>query len=390
MTDMAISVERLNELIHLFGETQKNAMRAERREALRSILFDLARRSPLGWRCLYEHQVPFLREIAQLTTPDEVGRRMRGLGRRPYAIQPFILMCSHFGWRQQLLLDAGLTEGEPFAADNPVDLAFLCDFWARVMAGYRQDGLLLPEQTDLSCQILDAAELELLDRGTAGGGSNDLPLVRRMAATLELYNFVLHGEQRDGIFGHGPYELPDGSTLFVREFNDLRNDYLPWAATPTRNPWDAVMIAYRGRDVAVHCDLFGSMTVTPHEFADRVQGICVLGRREDDAAPTPLSAEDVAAVQSAAADAQEELYLAALGWDDHYKIAYGAPLFANHLWPMAKLAGADRELGDRLLAACNETAEQHTDELLAGEVPSVWAHMGAYPGEMYWPVVLGA
>ena len=39
--------------------------------------------------------------------------------------------------------------------------------------------------------------------GTDDGGSNDLPAVRRMAATLELYNFVLHGEQRDGIFGHG-------------------------------------------------------------------------------------------------------------------------------------------------------------------------------------------
>jgi hypothetical protein len=45
MTDMVISTERLNELINIFGEIQKHAMRAERREAMRSILFDLARRS---------------------------------------------------------------------------------------------------------------------------------------------------------------------------------------------------------------------------------------------------------------------------------------------------------------------------------------------------------
>jgi hypothetical protein len=388
MGDMVISLERTNQLIHRFGETQKAAMRAERREAMRSILFDLARRSPLGWECLYENQVPFLREIARLTPPEELGGRMRGLGTRPYAIQPFILMCSHFGWRQQLLLDAGLKEGEPFPGDDPVELAFLCDFWARVMDGYRRDDHLLPEEADLSCRILDPAELELLDRGTAGGGSSELPRVRRMAATLELYSFVLHGEQRDGIFGHGPYPLPDGSTLFVREFNDLRNDYLPWAATATQNPWDAVVIAYRARDVSVNCDLFGSMTVSPHEFGDRLDGICVLGRREGDDALTPLSAEDVAAVQGAAADAQEQLYLAALEWDDRYKISYGAPLFANHLWPVARLAGAGREMGDRIMAACNLTAERDTDALLAGDVPSVWAHMGSYPGDMYWPVML--
>lgn len=386
MTEMVIGMERLNELIHVFGEAQKNAMRAERRESLRSILFDLARRSPLGWECLYEHQVPFLREIAGLVAPDELGGRMRGLGRRPYAIQPFILMCSHFGWRQQLLLDAGLREGEPFAGDDPTDLAFLCDFWARMMDGYRQDGFLLPEQTDHSCRILNPEELALVRAGTADGGANELAAVRRMAATLELYNFVLHGEQRDGIFGHGPYPLDDGSVLFVREFNDLRNDYLPWAATVAQNPWDSVVIAYRGRGVDVRCDLFGSMTVIPHEFADRLDGICVLGIRGGDG-PVALSADDVAAVQAASADAQEELYLAALNWDDHYKIAYGAPLFANHLWPIAALAGADREMGDRIMAAFGETAERRTDALLSGEVPSIWGHMGNYPGAMYWPVV---
>ena len=33
--------ERLNELIHLFGELQKREMRAERRDVMKAILFDL-------------------------------------------------------------------------------------------------------------------------------------------------------------------------------------------------------------------------------------------------------------------------------------------------------------------------------------------------------------
>ncbi len=211
--------------------------------------------------------------------------------------------------------------------------------------------------------------------------------MRRAAATLELYCFVLHGEQRDGIFGHGPYPLADGSVLFVREFNDLRNDYLPWAQTPTRNPYDSIVVAYRAREVSVRCDMFASMTVEPHEFGDRLEGLCVLGI-EGDGEPLELDLDQIEAVQSAAADAQEQLYLAALEWDDRYKIAYGAPLFANHLWAVARLAGGARELGERIMVACEQTAARRVDELLAADVPSVWAHMGAYPGDFFWPVVM--
>jgi hypothetical protein len=386
---MNVSLERLNELIHLFGENQKADMRAERREAMRSILFDLARRSPLGWECFYDHSVPFLREISALAPPEEIGRRMRGLGRRPYALQPFILGCSYLGWRQQRMLDLGLNEGDRFPEERPDDIAYLMDFWARLQEAYRQDGFLLPDQADGTCPVLDPPDLERLDRSTAAGGAGELTRVRRMAATLELFCFVLHGEQRDGIFGHGPYPLADGSVLFVREFNDLRNDYLPWAATPSRNPFDAVIVAYRARDVSVRCDMFASMTVSPHEFGDRLEGLCVLGVDGADGQPQLLDVDQIDAVQAAAADAQEQLYLAALEWDDRYKIAYGAPLFANHLWVVARIAGAEPEMGQRIMAAFEETAERRVDELLAADVPSIWAHMGSYPGDFYWPVVAG-
>jgi hypothetical protein len=387
MTTTDQSLQRINELIHRFGEQFTIDLRAERREVMRSILFDLGRRSPLGWQCLYEHQAGFLREITELMAPEELGRRMRGLGRRPYALQPFIVMIGHLGWRQQRMLDLGLRPGDPFPEEKLDDLAFVVDWWARIQGAYRQDGFLMPEEADGSCPVLDGADLDLLLTSTAPVREDRIAQVRRMAATLELYSFVLHGEQRDGIFGHGPYPQDDGSVLFVREFNDLRNDYLPWAATETRNRWDAIVIAYRARGVSVHCDMFSSMTIEPHDFNDRVHGMSVLGLNEGDETPTPLDDGEVAAVQSAAADAAEQLYLAALDWDDRYKIAYGAPLFANHLWPIAKLAGATAELGERIMAACNETAERRVDELLAAEVPNVWTHMGTTDTDCFWPAV---
>jgi hypothetical protein len=381
----APAFERLNELIRLFGENFKRDLRAERREAMRSILFDLGRRSPLGWQCLYEHQATFLREISVLMPPEELGRRMRGLGRRPYALQPFIVMIGHLGWRQQRMLDLGLRQGDPFPEEKFDDLGFVVDWWARVQEAYRQDGFMLPEDAGGTCPILDEPDLQVLLEAALPTDSERLAHVRRMAATLELYSFVLHGEQRDGIFGHGPYPQDDGSVVFVREFNDLRNDYLPWAETETRNRWDAIVIAYRAREVSVRCDMFSSMTVEPHEFGDRLEGVSVFGLDGDEPEPTPLDDGEMGAVQSAAADAAEQLYLAALNWDDRYKIAYGAPLFANHLWPIAKLAGADSEMGGRIMAACQETADRRVDEMLAADVPSVWTHMGTTDTDCFWP-----
>jgi len=326
--------EELNRIVLLFGESQKRSMRAERRELLRSVLFDLPRRSLLGWQALYEHEVPFLRELTAHASPEEIGRRMRAPGSRPYALQLFILMCSYLGARQQRMLDLGLAEDDAFPEEREEDLATVVDFWARATRAYRTDGMLLP------C-----------------------------------------------IFGHGPYAGEGGRVLFVREFNDLRNDYLPWAAEApaTRNPWDAVVVAYECRDVAVRCDMFGGLVTEPLEFYDRLDRLAVLGRRGAEIAPL-----DDAAVEEVGREAeasQTALYMAAVDWDPAYKIAYGAPLFANHLAPFFALAGVDGNVRERIMRSCQGTADGMVERLLAEhEVPSIWGHMGATGGAFFWPV----
>jgi len=377
-------ISRVNELIHLFGESQKADMRAERRESMKSVLFDLPRRSSLGWQCLYEHEVPFLHELSEQIAPEEVGRRMRTIGSRPYALQPFIAMCTYLGARQQRMLDLGLGQGQQFPEEDVESLAFLVDWWERVQRAYRSDGKRLPSEAGATLRILDAGVIEEVSARLRRVSDERLTAVRRMAATLQLYAFILHGEQRDGTFGHGPYEGPAGTTLFLMEFNDLRNDYLPWARTASRCPYPNVVVAYAARDIEVRCDMFGSAVVSPLEFADRVTGLAVLtndaGRIES------IDDEAVTEIQHAAADAGEELYLKALEWDDRYKIGYGAPLFANHVKPFFDLAGAGGDVGKRIMQACQSTADRMVDELLGREVPSVWGHMGATQGEFYWPV----
>jgi hypothetical protein len=377
--------ERLNGLIHLFGELQKQEMRAEKREVMKAILFDLPRRSSLGWHALYEHEADFLRELSEHVSPEELGRRMRFPGSRPYALQPFIVVCSYLGARQQELLDSGLSPGDPWDGERVEDLELVMDWWARLQGALRSDDVLLPGEAGGTSPILDEAVIADVVSRLGPAGAERHALVRRTAATLELYSFMLHGEQRDGITGHGPYLLEDGSTLFLKEFNDLRNDYLPWARTDTRNVLDNVVVAHRARDVRVHCDMFGSMNVAPPEFGQLLDGLAVL--TNEHGVLRTVGDDELPTIQEAASDAQQELFVRAVEWDDAYKIAYGAPLFANHLKPFFDLAGlTDPSYGERIMRACEATAERMTPLLLGKPVPSMWPHFGTTEGPLFWPV----
>lgn len=377
--------ERLNGLIHLFGELQKQEMRAEKRDVMKAILFDLPRRSSLGWHALYEHEAGFLRELGEHASPEELGRRMRFPGSRPYALQPFIVVCSYLGARQQELLDSGLSPGDPWDGERVEDLELVMDWWARLQGALRSDDALLPGEAGATSPILDDAVIADVADRLGPAGEERHALVRRTAATLELYSFLLHGEQRDGITGHGPYPLDDGATMFFKEFNDLRNDYLPWARTDARNVLDNVVVAHKARGVRVHCDMFGSMNVSPPEFGAQLEGLAVL--TNEGGVLRTVGDDELPAIQQAASDAQQELFLRAVEWDDEYKIAYGAPLFANHLKPFFDLAGlTDPSYGERIMRACEETAQRMTPQLLGRPVPSMWPHFGTTEGPLFWPV----
>jgi len=377
-------VEDVNRIIRLFGEHQKHDMRAEKRASMRSPLFDLPRRSLVGWEAMYRHAVPFLRELEPHASPEEVGRRMRRAGSRPSTLQPYILMTGYLAARQQRRLAAGVGESDAWADERPEDLTYLVDWWARVMGAYRSDDALLPGEAGGTLPVLGDAEVAALAAALRPAGHERYERVQRVVATLELFSLMLHGEQRDGIFAHGPYALEDGSTLILKEFTDLRNDYLPWAAPAARNPHDVVVVAYAAPDIRVRCDMYASMVVEPHDLGDRLAGLAVLTRDGD--ALEPLPDDRLAEVQAAAQAAQEEMFFDVAGWEPRYRIAYGGPLFANHLRPFFDLAGVGGDVGARILAACEATADELAGELLEAPVAEIWQHMAATEDDLYSPL----
>ena len=74
-----LTLDELNACIRQFGDGQKAFMRSENRALLRSVLFDVPRRSSIGWYCYYDRAPALLRQLVKQISPEEIGRRMRRL-----------------------------------------------------------------------------------------------------------------------------------------------------------------------------------------------------------------------------------------------------------------------------------------------------------------------
>lgn len=390
-SERVISLEETNRCIALFGASQRAFMRSEKRAGLRSLLFDIPRRSSIGWHCFYEVGSHFLQELSRQIPPEEVGQRMKCLCSRPYYLTLSIIMCSYFGARQQRLLDAGLMAGQIFADEKPDEARFVVDFWRRACQAYRNDGLLLPGQAGHTQPILRPDTVAELNDQLIATDPSQRRHLRRLAATLELYSFILHGEQRDGIFAHGPYPLPDGSAVVVQEFTDLQNDFLPWAQTNVRNPYAQLALVLRLRGVGTHFDLFGGVLFDPADITPHVEaeGLFTTDAR---GAMQPIPLGEIPHIQERAAQAQNEIYLQVAGWTPRFKAEYGVHLFANHVRSFFRLVrNTAPDVDERIRAAFQTAAASVIGPLLARpEPPSIWNFMAVTDGDFFWPVVAPA
>jgi len=385
-----MGLAELNRCVSRFGEQQKAFMRSENRTSLRSVLFDVPRRSSLGWYCYYQKAPALLRELVEHVTPEEIGYGMKCLCSRPNYLQLSILMCSYFGARQQLIIDNGPGRGQPAGGDRLEDTRFVVDFWRRVCRQYRNDGSALPDPGKGTQEILPAADVQRLSGALTPFDEARHQSLRRLAATLELYAFILHGEQRDGLFAHGPYALGDGSELIVQEFNDLKNEYLPWARTGASNPYPALALVRRTRGLGARFDLFGGVHWQAPDIAACVEAEGLFARARDghfEAVPFTQAGQ----IEASAAAAQNELFLKAAEWSPRYKAEYGVHLFANHLFPFFGGLPRAREWGERIRSEFQAAAAGVLDGLLADDdVPSIWQFMATTEGAFYSPLAAPA
>ena len=101
----------------------------------------------------------------------------------------------------------------------------------------------------------------------------------------------------------------------------------------------------------------------------------------------PVSLDELEQIESAAATAQNELFLKAAEWSPRFKAEYGVHLFANHLRAFCELGSPGGEWDDRIRSEFEDSAAQVLDGMLEDdEPPSIWKFMATTEGDFFWPI----
>lgn len=372
------SAAEVDATIQAWGVAQCEAMKRENRGKLSSELFDIRGRTWVGFECYYRAVPEILTALSERISPEEVGRRMKCLGGRPYYLQLFLLMSNYLCAREQrLIVDRVAPETDPGVAR---DLQAVVEFFDRAMRAYREDGELVPVAPEHDQRILDPATAGRCAELLAPAG--DLGRIGRALASISLYVFLMHGEQRDGNFDHGAYELEDGTRMLIHELNDLDNDYLPWVDAEGRLPVGNVCVAYALREVEMRFSILAGCITDPADFAAQVERVAVFTAEGDEL--RPLGVEELEQLADQALRLQGELYGRIVEWPSIERSRYGRRLYANHVVPFLRLAGASdliEQLTERFTAIGEEAAAEYVE---MAEPPAVLLSHTALPeGSMF-------
>jgi hypothetical protein len=197
--------------------------------------------------------------------------------------------------------------------------------------------------------------------------------MRRALAQIELYIFLAHGEQRDGIFNHGPYELDDGSVLVVKELTDLQNRFMPWVTEERRLTTPRVVLPMVLDGVDCTFDMFGTLYTDPEDYFDRVTGFEILAG--DDL--SPISEEQLGEIGMHAQRVQRDLFGEMARWDDDYKLLHAAYQSANVCHPFLEIAGcSDEEIRALLIEPFVRVAREHLEGAREDDM-KIWTYVAS-------------
>ena len=279
-----------------------------------------------------------MREIEQAMSAEEIGRRARRPGCRVntvylWSIANFFLIGRKV-WEQF----------DPVRANELDGVHTVMDFWERAARAFRADGTRQAADTGTVTPYDDAVVSALL----AGVVDVDDDLRRRIRsfnATLVAYLFLLYFDTRVGHGDTGPYTLPDGRVLLVRDFYDMAESDFWWSDVAKDVPYRNLTAAFVLDGVRIdRITDFGTSYTTPEDFLDHLTGFALY--TTDDMAPgelRPVSLDEMEPMVAAVRQAQRAHYRRITSMTRDEKIRCGAYVYFSFLRPFALEAGvADR------------------------------------------------
>ncbi|HMC53364.1 MAG TPA: hypothetical protein VKI64_11435, partial [Acidimicrobiales bacterium] len=184
--------------------------------------------------------------IEAAASAEELGRS----GRRPGSQVKAVYLWSVPNF---YLIGRKLLTTFQLVEDRPERTWRVLDFWERAALSFRGDGHRQAWDAGFAVRPYDGATIATLVEGLApvGNGGLDRPAVRRFSATLMSYLFLLYFDTRVGTGDTGPYPLPGGRVLLVRDFYRLGRSDLWWSDVAQDVPYHHLTAAFVLEDVAV-------------------------------------------------------------------------------------------------------------------------------------------
>lgn len=266
-------------------------------------------------------------------------------------------------WSPQNCCHLGRAEALAFGLETPderrEDVLEPVRFARRLMHGTWGDGPAFVCGNDYQAALLDQ---EIVDRLLAAEERLDEPearaAFRKFNATTELLGFLVHYDCRFGLQDTGPYPVPGGGFMLVRD-HFLHEPAYPWT-TPTEGlPYcvTEAMVFRPDEPVRITINDIGTTFAEPKDYLRHLSGVAVFEREREDTPMTELRqlhAAEMDAITNKASAATLELYQALATKDRDQKIRDGINVYTtDHIRPMAKRAG----VWDRFKPQIDELAE---------------------------------
>jgi len=278
--------------------------------------------------------------IAAAMPPDEIGRRSRRPGTRVNTVYLWSIVNFFLIGRKVW------ATFDPARADELDGLEKVVRFWEQAALGFRADGTRHAADTTTAA-VYPPEIVDTLLAGVTPVDDDELRArIRSFNATLIAYLFLLYFDTRVGHGDTGPYALPDGKVLIVRDFYEMAESDFWWSGVAKDVPYRNLTAALVLQDVTVdRVTDFGTSYTTPEDFLDHLVGFGLYttdGMPPGELRPVPL--DEMAGIVTAVRKAQSAHYrnIAAMSRDE--KIRCGAYVYFSFLRPFAAEAGIEDQL----------------------------------------------
>ncbi len=153
------------------------------------------------------------------------------------------------------------------------DLNDAMKFWQAASFGYRGDGYVLGSQTNYLQRTLDDPWPQRFEDSLKSGDDEWMARYKGFMAEAELLAFYIHFDCRLGMMDMGPWILPNGNPMIVRNAF-VKEDIYPWSAACDDLPYCMIFGLEIDADKAgleeLRCIDIGTLMTKPYDYVSAI------------------------------------------------------------------------------------------------------------------------